>query len=69
MKAKKNKAIKVLSELEKGGLFKESDYTNTIYVKGETINQLVECYTYNTGGLNTKRTFKSNKSICTKFNL
>ena len=67
--AHKNKAIKVLFELEKGGLFKESDYTSTIYVKGETINQLVECYTYNTGGLNTKRTFKSNNSICTKFNL
>ena len=65
----KNKAIKILSDLEIGDLFKESDYTSTIYVKGETINQSVECYTYNTGGLNTKRTFKSNKSICTKFNL
>lgn len=65
----KNKAIKILSDLEVGGLFKESDYTSTIYVKGETTNQLVECYTYNTGGLNTKRIFKSNKSICTKFNL
>lgn len=67
--AHKNKAIKVLSELEKGGLFKESDYTSTIYVKGETVNQLVECYTYNTGTLNTKKAFKANQSICTKFNL
>ena len=66
---KRERVIKVLAELEKGGLFKESDYTSTIYVKGETTNQLVECYTYNTGGLNTKRTFKSNQSICTKFNL
>ena len=66
---KREKVIKVLSALEKGGLFKESDYTSTIYVKGETINQSVECYTYNTGTLNTKRTFKSNKAICTKFNL
>lgn len=66
---KREKAIKVLSALEKGGLFKESDYTNTIYVKGETINQSVECFTYNTGTLNTKRTFKSNQQICTKFNL
>lgn len=66
---KREKAIKVLSALEKGGLFKESDYTSTIYVKGETINQSVECYTYNTGMLNTKRTFKSNQQICTKFNL
>ena len=65
----KNKAIKVLSELEKGGLFKESDYTSTIYVKGETVNQSVVCYTYNTGTLNTKKVFKSNKQICTKFNL
>lgn len=65
----KNKAIKILSELEKGGLFKESDYSSVIYVKGETINQSVECYTYNTGTLNTKKTFKSNQSICTKFNL
>ena len=66
---KREKIIKVLSELEKGGLFKESDYTNVIYVKGETTNQLVECYTYNIGGLNTKKFFKANKSICTKFNL
>ena len=66
---KREKAIKVLSALEKGGLFKESDYTNTIYVKGETINQSVECFTYNTGTLNTKRNFKSNQQICTKFNL
>ncbi len=66
---KREKAIKVLSALEKGGLFKESDYTSTIYVKGETINQSVECFTYNTGTLNTKRTFKANQSICTKFNL
>ena len=65
----KNKAIKILSDLEIGDLFKESDYTSTIYVKGETINQLVECYTYNTGGHNTKKVFKSNKQICTKFNL
>lgn len=66
---KREKVIKVLSELEKGGLFKVSDYTSTIYVKGETINQSVECYTYNTGGLNTKKAFKANQSICTKFNL
>jgi len=66
---KREKAIKVLSALEKGGLFKESDYTSTIYVKGETINQSVECFTYNTGILNTKRTFRTNQSICTKFNL
>ena len=66
---KREKAIKVLSALEKGDLFKESDYTSTIYVKGETINQLVECFTYNMGTLNTKRTFKSNQQICTKFNL
>ena len=66
---KREKAIKVLSALEKGDLFKESDYTSTIYVKGETINQSVECLTYNTGTLNTKRTFKSNQQICTKFNI
>ena len=66
---KRETIIKVLAELEKGGLFKESDYTSTIYVKGETINESVTCYTYNTGGLNTKKVFKSNKQICTKFNL
>ena len=66
---KREKAIKILSDLQKGGLFKESDYTNTIYIKGETINQSVECFTYNTGTLNTKRTFRTNQSICTKFNL
>ena len=64
-----NKAIKILSDLQIGGLFKVSDYSNIIYVKGKTINQLVECYTYNTGGLNTKRTFKSNQQICSKFNI
>lgn len=66
---KRERVIKVLAELEKGGLFKVSDYSSIIYVKGETVNQLVECYTYNTGTLNTKKTFKSNQSICTKFNL
>lgn len=66
---KRERVIKVLAELENGGLFKVSDYSSIIYVKGETVNQLVECYTYNTGTLNTKKTFKSNQSICTKFNL
>lgn len=65
----KNKAIKILSDLEIGGLFKVSDYSSTIYVKGETKNQKVVCYTYNTGNLNTSKTFPSNQSICTKFNL
>lgn len=66
---KRERIIKVLADLDKGGLFKVSDYSGIIYVKGKTVNQLVECYTYNTGGLNTKRTFKSSQSICTKFNL
>ena len=66
---KKEKVIKVLADLDKGGLFKVSDYSSTIYVKGQTINQLVECYTYNTGTMDTKKVFKSNQSICTKFNL
>lgn len=67
--AHKNKAIKVLSELEKGGLFKICDYSSTIYIKGETINQKVICYTYNTGNLNTCKALPSNQPICTKFNL
>lgn len=66
---KRERIIKVLADLDKGGLFKVSDYSSTIYVKGKTVNQLVECYTYNTGGLNTKRTFKSNQQICSKFNI
>ena len=66
---KKERVIKVLADLDKGGLFKVSDYSSTIYIKGKTINQLVECYTYNTGTMDTKKVFKSNQSICTKFNL
>ncbi len=65
----KNKAIKVLFELEEGGLFKISDYSSVIYVKGKTVNQKVICYTYNTSNLNTCKMFLSNQPICTKFNL
>ncbi len=65
----KNKAIKVLFELEEGGLFKISDYSSVIYVKGKTVNQKVICYTYNTGSINTSKMFLSSQSICTKFNL
>ena len=64
-----NKAIKILSNLEVGGLFKVSDYSSTIYIKGKTVNQLVECYTYNTGTMDTKKVFKSNQQICSKFNI
>lgn len=66
---KKERVIKVLADLDKGGLFKVSDYSSIIYIKGKTVNQLVECYTYNTGTMDTKKFFKSNQSICTKFNL
>ncbi len=65
----KNKAIKILSDLETGSLFKISDYSSVIYVKGKTVNQKVICYTYNTGSINTSKTFLSNQPICTKFNL
>ena len=69
MQTKSNKAIKILSELSEGDLFKVSDYSSVIYVKGKTVNQKVVCYTYNTGGLNTSKTFYTNQTICTKFNL
>lgn len=65
----KNKAIKILSDLEVGGLFKISDYSSVIYVKGKTVNQKVTCYTYNTGNLDTFKVLPSNQIICTKFNL
>lgn len=66
---KREKIIKVLSELEEGGLFKVSDYSNVVYVKGKTTNEKIVCYTYNTGSLNTSKVFYSNQVICTKFNL